>query len=128
MFRQLELAFCPNKEWEKKGALGQEERGKLKGRWGDWGGELGKQTREWGGVRRVLGKGKVQVEGVGRQNQRGAETRVKEDDWNFNNRSRKKRKSVKDERSSHFLWGQSKLGKLEKQRQEGPTISFHSSV
>lgn len=62
----------------------------------------------------MLGKEKVQLEGVGRQNQRGAETGVKEDDWNINiNRSRKKRKSVKDERSSHFLWGQSKAG-LEK--------------
>lgn len=73
-----------------------------------------------------MGKGKVQVEGVGRQNQRGAETRRMI--GILTNRSRKKRKSVKDERSSHFLWGQSKLGREEKQRQEGPTISFHSSV
>lgn len=70
--------------------MGQEERGKQKGRRGDWGGWLGKQARVLGGgLRTVLGKGRVQVEGVGRQNQRGAEKRVKEDDQNFNIRKEK---------------------------------------
>lgn len=94
LFRQLELAFCPNKEWEKKGSAGAGGAGKTEGETGDWGGGLANRRGcEEGGLRRVLGKGKVQVEGVGRQNQREAETRVKEDDRNINiKRSRKKRK------------------------------------
>lgn len=57
------------------------------------GGLANRRGCEGGGLRRVLGKGKVQVEGVGRQNQREAETRVKEDDRNINiKHSRKKRK------------------------------------
>lgn len=108
LFRQLELAFCPNKEWEKKGSAGAGGAGKTERESGGLG-RVAWQTSEGvrrGGLRSVLGKRKVQVEGVGRQNQRGAETRVKEDDRNFNI----KRKSVKDECSSRFLCGQSKLG------------------
>lgn len=49
LFRQLKLAFCPNKEWEKKGAVGQEEETQWKRR-GDGGvvGWIGKQMRVWG--------------------------------------------------------------------------------
>lgn len=82
----------------------------------------GRQTGG-GGLRRVLGKGKVQVEGAGRQNQMGAEKRVKEDDQNINvKRSRKERKLVKDGRSSHFLWGRSKLGWETNGVQDEPTL------
>lgn len=120
LFRQLELAFCPNKEWEKKGSWGGRRGGEQKGRKGELG-RGGKQAG--GGLRRVLGKGKVQVEGAGRQNQMGAEKRVKEDDQNINvKRSRKERKLVKDGRSSHFLWGRSKLGWETNGVQDEPTL------
>lgn len=46
LFRQLKLAFCPNKEWEKKGAVGQEEETWQNRRGdGEVGGWLGKQAR-----------------------------------------------------------------------------------
>lgn len=58
MFRQLELAFCPNKEWEKKGSnrAGGRDVVKTDGEMGYWGGWLASKRR---GVRTVLGKGKV---------------------------------------------------------------------
>lgn len=95
--------------------------GNRRGERGNWGGEANR--RRGGGLRRVLGKGKVQVEGAGRQNQMGAEKRVKEDDQNINvKRSRKERKLVKDGRSSHFLWGRSKLGWETNGVQDEPTL------
>lgn len=71
LFRQLKLAFCPNKEWEKKGAVGQEEEMQWKRR-GDGGvvGWIGKQMRVWGeGWEQHWVKGGREVERVGRQNQ-----------------------------------------------------------
>lgn len=60
LFRQLKLAFCPNREWEKKGAVGQEEETWRKRRrvgWGvgDW------QTSESVSreLRTVLGNGRA---------------------------------------------------------------------
>lgn len=57
--RQLELAFCPNKEWENRGALGG-----------------GGQTRVWGGGCWVKGRFKWR--------ESAAETRAEEDDGSFN--------------------------------------------